>query len=69
MRARSPRQVSVTVSGPGNLVRQLSAQSIPAFVDITGLTHGQYTLAVRFDPTTDYSALAAQPASVRVTIP
>jgi len=70
LRARvSPRQVAVTVSGPGNLVRQLSAQSIPAFVDITGLTRGQYTLAVRFDPTTNYSALAAQPASVRVTIP
>jgi len=70
LRARvSPRQVAVTVSGPGNLVRQLSAQSIPAFVDITGLTRGQYTLAVRFDPTTNYSALAAEPASVRVTIP
>jgi len=58
----------VTARGPGNLVRQLSPQAVPAFVDLSGLGRGQYNLPVHFDPTGDYTVTKAQPQTVRVTI-
>jgi YbbR domain-containing protein len=64
----SPRQVTVTARGPGNLVRNLSPQAIPAWVDVSGLQRGQYNLPVQFDPTGEYSITAVQPPHVRVTI-
>jgi YbbR domain-containing protein len=64
----SPRQVAVTARGPGNLVRNLSPQAVPAWVDLSGLQRGQYNLPVRFDPTGQYSITAVQPQHVRVTI-
>jgi YbbR domain-containing protein len=64
----TPRQVSVTAKGPGNLVRNLSPQAIPAWVDLSGLQRGQYNLPVRFDPTGEYSVTSVDPAHVHVTI-
>jgi len=64
----TPRQVAVTARGPGNLVRNLSPQAIPAWVDLSGLQRGQYNLPVHFDPTGDYSVTSVQPEHVRVTI-
>lgn len=64
----TPRQLTVTARGPGNLVRNLSPQAVPAFVDLSGLQRGQYNLPVRIDPTGDYTIEAVQPQTVRVTI-
>jgi len=64
----APRHVTVTARGPGNLVRNLSPQAIPAWVDLSGLQRGQYNLPVHFDPTGEYSVTSVQPEHVRVTI-
>jgi YbbR domain-containing protein len=64
----APKQVTVTARGPGNVVRNLAPQAIPAYVDLTGLERGRYNLPVRFDPTGDYTITAVEPRHVRVTI-
>lgn len=66
--AASPKQVMVTARGPGNVVRNLAPQAIPAYVDLTGLERGRYNLPVRFDATGDYTITAVEPQHVRVTI-
>lgn len=64
----NPRYVTVTARGPGNLVRQLSSQAVPAYVDLSGLQRGQYNLPVRFDTTADYTIRDSDPDTVHVTI-
>lgn len=69
MRVRvTPRQVSVVARGPGNLVRNLSAQAVPAWIDLSGLDRGQYNLPVHLDSTRDYTITEVQPPHVRVRI-
>jgi YbbR domain-containing protein len=64
----TPRQVSVIARGPGNLVRNLSPQAVPAWIDLSGLERGQYNLPVHFDATGDYTITDVQPRHVRVRI-
>jgi YbbR domain-containing protein len=66
--ASAPKGVTVTARGPGNVVRNLAPQAVPAYVDLTGLERGRYNLPVRFDPIRDYTITAVEPQHVRVTI-
>ena len=64
----TPRSVGVAVKGPPATVEQLRGDSIPAFVDLTGLGRGSYNLPVRFEPSSQFGVTGAKPAHVRVRI-
>jgi YbbR domain-containing protein len=64
----TPRQISVMARGPGNLVRNLSPQAVPAWIDLSGLERGQYNLPVHVDSTGDYTVTDIEPRHVRVRI-
>jgi YbbR domain-containing protein len=64
----TPRQVSVTARGPGNLVRNLSPQAVPAWIDVSGLERGRYNLPVHFDSPEDYTVTDVQPRHLSVRI-
>jgi YbbR domain-containing protein len=63
-----PRQLTITARGPGNLVRDLSPQAVPAWIDVSGLERGRYNLPVHFDSTGDYAITDVQPRHVSVRI-
>jgi YbbR domain-containing protein len=66
--AAVPPDVSVRARGPAGVITRLSAERVPAFVDLNGLKRGRYNLPVRIDATAGFSITATEPAAVQVTI-
>ncbi len=63
-----PPEVAVRARGAADVVRGVTAEHVPAFVDLSGLKPGRYNLPVRIDATAGFSIAATDPAAVRVTI-
>jgi YbbR domain-containing protein len=63
-----PEVVEVRVRGQRDALAKLTADSIDAFVDLTGLGQGRYNLRVQVDPSQDFGAAAVTPTVVSVTI-
>jgi YbbR domain-containing protein len=64
----APTAVTVTATGPPDVVAELAPDRVPAFVDLTGLRRGRYNLPVRIDATGAFSITGIDPPSVKVTI-
>lgn len=64
----TPSAVSVVCKGSAAAVDSLSARTIPAFVDLSGLARGRYNLPVRLVPTSEYGITSVTPEHVRVRI-
>jgi YbbR domain-containing protein len=63
-----PAVVRVKVQGPRDAVQAVRADAVNAFVDLTGLGRGRYTLPVRSEAPPDCAILGMEPSSVRVII-
>jgi YbbR domain-containing protein len=63
-----PKAVAVRTRGAADVVRELSAERVTAFVDLSGLKRGRYNLPVRIDSSAGFSVTATDPAAVQVTI-
>jgi YbbR domain-containing protein len=64
----APSAVAVRARGAADVVKGLSAERVPAFVDLSGLRRGRYNLPVRIDPTAGFSIAGTEPSTVQVTI-
>jgi YbbR domain-containing protein len=64
----APTAVTVTATGPPDVVAGLVPDRVPAFVDLTGFRRGRYNLPVRIDATGDFSITGIDPSSVKVII-
>ena len=63
-----PPVVTVLTKGRKELLDELQADAIGAFVDLAGLGPGRYNLSVRVEPPQDYEVLRIDPPRVRVRI-
>jgi YbbR domain-containing protein len=69
LRARvTPTLVRVSVRGQRDVLAGLRADSVDAFVDLTGLGPGQYNLRVQIDPSQQFGVGTIAPAVVSVTV-
>ena len=64
----SPSAVAVTLRGSREDLNRLVAEEIHAYVDLTGLGAGQYTLPVHADPVGDAGVTRVEPAVIRVRV-
>jgi voltage-gated potassium channel Kch len=64
----APPNVSVTVRGDDETLRQLGVGAIEASVDLTGLGAGRYTLPVRVAPSQLFGVVRVVPPQVQITI-
>ncbi|HXE81242.1 MAG TPA: CdaR family protein, partial [Vicinamibacterales bacterium] len=64
----TPARVEVTAKGAAETVEKLSGESIPAFVDLSGLGRGRYNLPVRVEPANQFSVTKVTPDQVAVRI-
>jgi YbbR domain-containing protein len=62
----SPEVAKVTVRGGREAMAALKADGIDAFVDLTGLGPGRYTLKVQVDPSQEFSIGSVTPPLVTV---
>lgn len=63
-----PPVVDVRARGAKGSVERLAADSVTAYVDVTGLGPGRYTLPVHVEPTRGFGIAAIDPADVTITI-
>ncbi len=63
-----PPVVTVLTKGRKEVLDELRADAVGAFVDLAGLGPGRYNLPVRVAPPQDYEVLRIQPARVRVRV-
>jgi YbbR domain-containing protein len=69
LRARvAPTLATATVRGQRDVLAGLRADSVGAFVDLTGLGPGRYNLRVQIDPSERFGVSTITPAVVEVTI-
>lgn len=64
----TPSDVAVRVRGSREAVDRVDAASIAAFVDLSGLGPGDYTLPVRVEAPAAAGVVSIEPATVQVTI-
>jgi YbbR domain-containing protein len=64
----TPAAVTVSARGSREVLGGLGAASVTAFVDLAGLGPGQYNLAVRVDPPSDFGISGIAPATATVRI-
>ena len=64
----APATVTVSARGDREVLSGLGTRSVNAFVDLAGLGPGQYNLAVRVDPPTDFGVSGIDPATATVRI-
>ena len=69
MVSTAARQVKVTVTGPKSQVDALSAASLVAYVNITGLPPGEVEAAVDVQLPSEALKAVCDPAQVKVTVP
>jgi len=68
-RAQSaPPNVSVTVRGDDETLKQLGVGGVEAFVDLSGLGAGRYRLPVRVAPSRLFGVVRVDPPQVQITI-
>jgi YbbR domain-containing protein len=60
--------VTVSVRGRREALARLEPETVDAFVDLTGLGPGQYTLRVQVDPSEHFGVAEISPTVVAVTI-
>ena len=63
-----PQVARVSIRGQRETLTAVRADAIDAFVDLTGLGPGQYTLRVQVDPSQVFGVGTVTPANVSVTI-
>jgi YbbR domain-containing protein len=66
--AIAPQVGRVTIRGQREALAKIGPDAIDAFVDLTGLGAGHYTLSVQVDPSEEFGVAAVTPALVSVTI-
>jgi YbbR-like protein len=64
----SPASVTLSVRGRREALAGLETETVDAFVDLTGLGPGQYTLRVQVDPSQHFGVADITPAVVTVTL-
>src|SRR5262245_18571607 len=64
----APATVDVSIRGTREGLAGITADNVNAYVDVSGLGPGQYTLQVRADATRDAGVTRIEPAKVRVRI-
>jgi YbbR domain-containing protein len=64
----SPALVTLSVRGRREALAGLETETVDAFVDLTGLGPGQYTLRVQVDPSQHFGVADISPAVVTVTL-
>lgn len=64
----TPSTVALTVSGTRDGVNRLGVDGVTAFVDLTGLGGGRYTLSVHADATGESGVTRVDPQAVQVQI-
>ena len=64
----APRAVTVHARGHADVVSELDAARVPAFVDLTGLRRGRYNLPVRIDATSGFTVVSVEPSTVQIRI-
>jgi YbbR domain-containing protein len=63
-----PSVIGVRARGAKGSVERLAADAVTAYVDVTGLGPGVYTLPVHVDPTRGFGVAAILPGEVTITI-
>jgi YbbR domain-containing protein len=63
-----PETVRVRIRGQREPLAKIKPDGIDAFVDLTGLGPGQYTLRVQVDPSEEFGLGTVTPTSVAITI-
>jgi YbbR domain-containing protein len=63
-----PVMISAVVKGASGTIDKLGPESIPAFVEVSGLAKGRYNVPVRLEPTEQFSVIATKPDQVEVRI-
>jgi YbbR domain-containing protein len=63
-----PRQVSIRLAGPKKIVAELQLGPEQVYIDLKGLTPGNYSLPLRFNLPREVKVLEQKPERVRVTI-
>jgi YbbR domain-containing protein len=64
----SPRTVTLSVRGHREALAGVDPETVEAFVDLTGLGPGQYSLRVQVDPSEHFGVADISPTVVDVTI-
>ena len=64
----SPASVTLSVRGRREALAGVERETVDAFVDLTGLGPGQYSLRVQADPSQHFGVVEIAPAVVAVTI-
>jgi YbbR domain-containing protein len=64
----SPASVTLSVRGRREALAGVETETVDAFVDLTGLGPGQYSLRVQADPSQHFGVVEIAPAVVAVTI-
>jgi YbbR domain-containing protein len=64
----SPASVTLSVRGRREALAAVETETVDAFVDLTGLGPGQYSLRVQADPSEHFGVVEIAPAVVAVTI-
>jgi YbbR domain-containing protein len=64
----SPSVVDVTLRGSGDALKRVLADDVAAYIDLSGLGAGEYTLTTHADGSQDAGVVRIEPASVKVRI-
>ena len=63
-----PATARVSIRGQRETLAAVRSDAIDAFVDLTGLGPGRYTLRVQVDPSEQFGVRSVAPETVEVTI-
>lgn len=63
-----PAEVTVSIEGSRDLVRELDGSAVKAYVDLVGVRPGNYNLPVAIESAGDLGVTHIDPPSVRVTL-
>ncbi len=63
-----PSLVTVVLRGSREALNRVEPDDVRAYVDVTGLGTGQYTLTVRADASRDVGVIRVEPPTVQVRI-
>jgi YbbR domain-containing protein len=64
----TPEVATISVRGARDVLVKVKPDAIDAFIDLTGLGPGRYTLKVQVDPSQEFGVGSVAPAAVVVTI-
>jgi YbbR domain-containing protein len=64
----NPTSVDVTVRGNRDALNRVAADDVVAYVDLSGLGAGEYTLTPHADASQDAGVMRIEPNSVKVRI-